>query len=180
MGYKILAKVLANRLKASHLLFRLLLSWLLHSRQFDPNCIQILSQIGLVGGKSVNWFLALLVAARVFDFIEQPYRFHVLSRLDCDSHGLPFFLNNQKPQSSSMVYSIAYFPMAQGIRQWCPLQVLLFAIAMEPFAIYLKSAPIDTGIIYTSGEDTSLSKIMNLQINLVCTHVTSWHRCGAV
>lgn len=88
--------------------------------------------------------LISLDAQKAFDCIEHSYLSRVFDKFDFG----PVFQTWMKvlyvtPQVAVRTNSILseYFPIGRGTRQGCPLSPLLFHIAIEPFAIALRSSP---------------------------------------
>lgn len=70
----------------------------------------------------------------------------------------PVFLLYASPQASVQTNNTrsSYFKLSRGTRQGCPLSPLLFALAIEPLSIALRSLPQFCGISH-SGSELKLS-----------------------
>ncbi len=91
-----------------------------------------------------------LDAEKAFDRIEWVYLFRVLKEFGF-GEGLISWISllYVDPQASVSTNSVnsEYFTLSRGTRQGCPLSPLLFAIAIEPLSIMLRTLPVFQGII---------------------------------
>lgn len=158
---KLLAKVLAHRLEStlpsiispdqtgfikkrlSFLNIRRLLNIMYSSEPNQPSPEAIIS----------------LDAEKAFDRVEWGYLFQCLERFGFGPKFISWVkLLYNSPTSSVRTNNInsQYFPLQRGTRQGCPASPLLFAIAIEPLAISLRSSPEVRGI-YRGGREHKLS-----------------------
>ncbi len=91
-----------------------------------------------------------LDAEKAFDRIEWVYLFRVLKEFGFGEGLISWIrLLYVDPQASVSTNSVnsEYFTLSRGTRQGCPLSPLLFAIAIEPLSIMLRTLPVFQGII---------------------------------
>ncbi len=91
-----------------------------------------------------------LDAEKAFDRIEWVYLFRVLKEFGFGEGLISWIrLLYVDPQASVSTNSVnsEYFTLSRGTRQGCPLSPLLFAIAIEPLSIMLRTLPLFQGII---------------------------------
>lgn len=122
--------------------------------------------------------LISLDAEKAFDRVEWNYLFYTLERFGFGQR----FISSIKLLYSSPMASVRtnntyseHFALHRSTRQGCPLSPLLFAIAIEPLAIALRSHPSITGIIRHGSEqkvslyaDDLLLYISNLSVSVPC------------
>ncbi len=86
--------------------------------------------------------IVALDAEKAFDRVEWGFLFFILEKFGCDSNFISWVKLLYAAPSASVntngVHS-AYFSLKSGTRQGCPLSPLLFNLAIEPLAIWLRS-----------------------------------------
>lgn len=148
---KILAKIMANRLET-------VISTIIHedqngfikNRQLSHNLRRLFNIIYSNGPTVQPEVLVSLDAEKAFDRVEWTYLFSTLSRFGFGDS----FISWLKLLYASPVASVQtnnchseFFSLSRSTRQGCPLSPMLFAIAIEPFAISLRSMQEYTGVI---------------------------------
>ncbi len=91
-----------------------------------------------------------LDAKKAFDRVEWDYLFEILKRFCISSKFISWILllySSSKAPISNKGMKSQYFKLSRGSRQRCPLSPLLFALAIEPLSITLKSASFDKRIL---------------------------------
>lgn len=157
VDYKILAKILASRLGRVILdLVHLDQTGFMPGKSTSDNIrrAQVVAQIGSKGRE--NWALASLDAAKAFDSVEWDYLFQVLREFGFGEGFVKWIsILYKSPRAAVLVNGglSSPFRLHRGTRQGCPISPLLFALAIEPLAIALRSDSAYTGIKIGSRED---------------------------
>lgn len=158
---KILAKALATRLQPH-------LQTLIHPDQsgFMPNRNTALSLRRLhsviVRRDTIEEDAAILSldAHMAFDKVEWPFLFAVLHSIGFGRKFCAWVrLLYTRPLAHVAVNGrmSAYFPLSRGTRQGCPLSPLLFALMLEPLAVWIRQDPIIRGLRWTQGWEDRVS-----------------------
>ena len=150
--YKILAKILATRLE--NILPTIIFqdqTGFIKNRHLFFNIRRLLNIIYTQGSHKQNEELLLsLDAEKAFDRVEWDYLFSTLSRFGFGPNFVSLIkLLYVQPQACVQTNNInsSYFPLGRSTRQGCPLSPLLFAIAIEPLAISLRTNKEYSGIL---------------------------------
>lgn len=91
-----------------------------------------------------------LDAEKAFDRVEWDYLFAILKKFGFGNTFISWIqLLYTSPKASICTnnFRSAYFPLTRGTRQGCPLSPLLFAIAIEPLSIALRTSQLFRGIL---------------------------------
>lgn len=147
---KILAKALAHRLE--NILPTIVSeeqTGFIKGRQLFYNVRTLLNIIYSKTTTTAPELVISVDAEKAFDRVEWDYLLAVLNKF-----GMGTIFNSwirllyTAPQASITTNGIqsSFFTLSRGTRQGCPLSPLLFALAIEPLSIYLRSSPIFTGI----------------------------------
>uniref|UniRef100_A0A669BRS1 Reverse transcriptase domain-containing protein n=1 Tax=Oreochromis niloticus TaxID=8128 RepID=A0A669BRS1_ORENI len=151
VDFKILAKLLAIRLEA--VLPQIISqeqNGFIKGRQLFFNTRTVLSTIFSAHCPSSPEVIISLDAEKAFDRVEWDYLFAVLTRFGFGERFVSWIkLLYTSPQACVITNSVRsdYFPLCRGTRQGCPLSPLLFALAVEPLSVALKSLSSFHGII---------------------------------
>lgn len=182
VDFKILSKILATRLQQvlPHII-SLDQTGFMIGRQSFHNTRRLLNIIHTPGTPSPE-IIVSLDAEKAFDRVEWSFLYEVMEHFGFDND----FILWVKLLYSSPVASIktndmvsSPFPLGRGTRQGCPLSPLLFAIVIEPLAIWLRaeegfkgilragvthkvSLYADDLLLYISDPHTSLPAIFNI------------------
>ena len=100
-----------------------------------------------------------LDAEKAFDRVEWQYLFYILNKFGFSPNFIKWIqLIYSSPLSSVIVNGVksAQFSLSRGTRQGCPLSPSLFALAIEPLAIWLRGEHRFQGIV-RSGAENKLS-----------------------
>uniref|UniRef100_A0A8C5D9N9 Reverse transcriptase domain-containing protein n=1 Tax=Gouania willdenowi TaxID=441366 RepID=A0A8C5D9N9_GOUWI len=147
---KILAKALARRLE--NLLPSIISkeqTGFIKGRQLFYNVRTLLNIIYSKGTTNKPEVVLSIDAEKAFDRVEWHYLFAVLAKFGLGDEFISWIrLLYTSPCASSVTNNVRSrcFPLNRGCKQGCPLSPLLFALAIEPLSIYLRSAPDLTGI----------------------------------
>lgn len=147
---KILAKVLACRLE--RLLPKIISddqTGFIKNRHSFSNIRRLAAIVYSPSASPCPEVVLSLDAEKAFDRVEWSYLFNVLKRFGFGNIFVQWvkLLYHSPLASIQTNYSRSdYFPLTRGTRQGCPLSPLLFAIAIEPLSIALKSTSLFQGI----------------------------------
>ena len=157
---KILAKTLATRLeKILPVIISEEQNGFIKGRQLFFNVRTLLNVIFSGHSASTPEVVISLDAEKAFDRVEWRYLFEVLQQFGLGNRFIYWIrLLYTNPQASVHTNNSRskYFTLSRGTRQGCPLSPLLFALAIEPLSIALRSLPHFHGIP-RSGIDLKLS-----------------------
>lgn len=143
---KIITKVMAGRLE---LVLPTVISpdqnSFVKNRQVFHNARRVLNLIHEREGAPDTAILSL----DAFDRVELNYLFDVLSRFGFGNYfwkWIEILYTDPMAEVSTNYLISAPFKLSRGTRQGCPLSPVLFVLAMEPFAIAVRSHPSISGI----------------------------------
>lgn len=147
---KLLAKVLACRLDPCLPdIISLDQSGFVRGRQLSSNIRRLLNIVLSPSSSQAPEMVISLDAEKAFDRVEWDYLFTVLWKFGFGTKFISWIKLLYSAPSASVMTNFKrseYFPLSRGTRQGCPMSPLLFAIAIEPLSIALKSSPCFTGI----------------------------------
>uniref|UniRef100_A0A3B1IT35 Reverse transcriptase domain-containing protein n=1 Tax=Astyanax mexicanus TaxID=7994 RepID=A0A3B1IT35_ASTMX len=148
---KVLAKVIASRLEdvLPHIISEEQ-NGFIKGRQLFFNTRTLFNIIYSKHQTELPELVISLDAEKAFDRVEWEYLFAVLQKFGFGDKFISWIrLLYSSPKASvhtNDIYS-DYFTLGRGCRQGCPLSPLLFAIAIEPLSITLRSSSLFKGII---------------------------------
>lgn len=141
---KILAKLLALRLdKVISPIISMDQTGFMRNRHSFINIRKLLNVVHSPASREVPEVVVSLDAEKAFDRTEMPYLFAVMERFGFGTTFTSWVrLLYTSPRASVVTNRVASqcFPLSRGTRQGCPLSPLLFALAIEPLSIKLKSS----------------------------------------
>lgn len=147
---KILAKALALHLETTiHNVISTDQSGFIPGRHSATNIRQLLNVIHSPGFSAVPEVVIALDAEKAFDRVEWRYLFACLKKF---GYGPTFIswikLLYTSPKASATTNGkhSQYFQLSRGTHQGCPISPLLFALAIEPLSLTLKTSPSIIGI----------------------------------
>ena len=151
VDYKLLAKALAHRLE---IILPSIISpdqtGFIKKRLSFLNIRRLLNIIHSADGQHLPEAVISLDAEKAFDRVEWGYLFWCLDKFGFG----PKFISWVKLLYNSPTSSVRTnntnsqsFPLQRGTRQGCPISPLLFAIAIEPLAMAIRSSPEIRGIV---------------------------------
>uniref|UniRef100_A0A803J2H9 Reverse transcriptase domain-containing protein n=1 Tax=Xenopus tropicalis TaxID=8364 RepID=A0A803J2H9_XENTR len=140
---KILAKVLANRLKTViELLIHPDQTGFMPSKATDINIRRLFTNIWAKHDVTGERVVVALDTEKAFDTVEWSYLWALLTRYGLGSQFISWVKAlYESPSARIMVNSelSQAFPLKRGTRQGCPLSPFLFALAIEPLAIKIRN-----------------------------------------
>lgn len=148
--YKILAKILALRLES--VLQDIISSdqtGFMKNRHSFSNIRRLLNILLSPAPVETSEVVVSLDAEKAFDRVEWGYLFDVLNRFGMGSKYISWIkllYTSPKASVNTNGMSSQYFTLSRSTRQGCPLSPLLFAVAIEPLSIALKSTNYNQGI----------------------------------
>lgn len=150
VDYKMLAKLLAMRLET---VLPSIISpdqtGFIKNRYAFSNVRRLFHVMYNLSNSTEPEFVISLDAEKAFDRVEWGYLFRALGRFGLGEKIIAWIrLLYSAPLASVRTNNdhSNYFPLFRGTRQGCPLSPLLFAVAIEPLAIALRSNPSITGV----------------------------------
>uniref|UniRef100_A0A671WYB0 Reverse transcriptase domain-containing protein n=1 Tax=Sparus aurata TaxID=8175 RepID=A0A671WYB0_SPAAU len=153
---KILAKALARRLeKVLPIIISREQTGFKKGRQLYYNVRTLLNVIYSKETTSIPEVVISIDAEKAFDRVEWNYLFAVLAKFGFGESFISWLrLLYTLPCASIITNNIqsGFFSLNRGCRQGCPLSPLLFALAIEPLSIYLRTSPTFNGITRTHTE----------------------------
>lgn len=151
VDYKILAKLLAIRLES---VLPSIISpdqtGFIKNRHSFFNLRRLFNIIYNLSTTNTSEAIISLDAEKAFDRVEWKYLFHTLNKFGFGSKFITWIrLLYSSPQASVRTNNTQSncFPLQRSTRQGCPLSPLLFALAIEPLAMALRSNPLIKGIV---------------------------------
>jgi hypothetical protein len=162
LDYKIFTKILARRL-------RKVMSTIVHpdqtcsvpGRKIQDSIAHVMSVIDYVNECDQNVLLVSVDHLSAFDMIEWQFIFNVFEKMNFGKNFMGMLKCILSPKTKSAVhvngFISPFFNVERGIRQGCPLSPLIYVIATEISAIYIRKCPRLKGIpLY--GKNTKITK----------------------
>ena len=150
VDFKLLSKLLALRLESFlPSIISLDQTGFIRNRHSFSNLRRLFNVLYNVSSSNTHEAVISLDAEKAFDRVEWDYLFHALEKFGFKNNFISWIkLLYSAPQASVRTNNIQseYFHLYRSTRQGCPLSPLLFAIAIEPLSIALRSNPLITGL----------------------------------
>ena len=150
LDVKILAKLLASRLDTvMPQVISMDQTGFMKDRHSFTNIRKLLNVVHSPASRETPEVVVSLDAEKAFDRIEWDYLFPVLERFGLGPNFISYIrLLYTSPKASVITNRLAsqLFPLSRGTRQGCPLSPLLFALAIEPLSIKLRTSHIIHGL----------------------------------
>ena len=141
--YKIIAKVMANRLKLClHQIIQDDQTGFMKGRNIGSNIRTIIDLIEYCDANQIPGSIILLDIEKAFDSVDHNYFFQVLHHFnfgDCFINWMKSFYCNRKTYIKNNGFISEAINMDRGIFQGCPISPLLFLCAIEVAAILIRS-----------------------------------------
>uniref|UniRef100_A0A3Q3ASG7 Reverse transcriptase domain-containing protein n=1 Tax=Kryptolebias marmoratus TaxID=37003 RepID=A0A3Q3ASG7_KRYMA len=148
---KLLSKILATRLeKLMTFLINPDQTGFIQNRFSFTNMRRLLNVIQYASQTNCRAFAVSLDAEKAFDRIEWKYLFNVLERFGIGGDFLKWIkILYSSPSACVLTNGVQSppFTIHRGTRQGCPLSPLLFALALEPLAVVIRSQQNVHGVI---------------------------------
>ena len=156
VDYKILAKILANRLKkVIHKIINTDQTGYIKGRYIGENIRLIKDVITYLNVKDKAGILCLIDFEKAFDTVKWNF---IKKALKAFNFGPSFIkwvdILYKNPETAVLNngYQTPYFKPQKGVRQGCPLSAYLFIIAVELLAIKIRNSPNIKGILIDNTE----------------------------
>lgn len=167
---KILAKVLANRLKeVMPKLIKSNQAYAIKGRDIADVTMSIKSTIDYIQEKKMNGFLISVDFEKAFDRVEHTYLFDVLKTFGFGENFINWIKILYKGALTKVKcngFLTDCFKITRSIRQGCPLSALLYSLVAEPLGLAIKQETKikgikieeeeDEGKIYQYADDTTI------------------------
>ena len=141
--YKIIAKVMANRLKIFlHEIINDDQTGFMKRRNIGCNIRTIINFIEYCNGNDIPGSIVLLDIEKAFDSVEHDYLFEVLEAFNLGPNFIQWiktFYCNRKSYISNNGFLSEGIDMERGIFQGCPISPLLFLCAIEVLASSIRN-----------------------------------------
>jgi len=179
--YKILTKVLANRLQEA--LAEIISpdqTGYIKGRQIGENIRIIEDIINYTTLKNIKGYLVLLDFEKAFDSVNIDFLKESLERCNFGENfrrWIEVLYTNVNSCVTNNGYASEFFPVTRGIRQGCPISAMLFIIVVELLSVYIKNCSDiegltinqETFVITQLADDTSIFvKDETSVANLLC------------
>lgn len=170
VDYKILAKIMANRLK--HVLPFIInpnQTCCVPGRDISDNVFNIRDVIDYVEYTQSQGFLIKFDQRKAFDLVSHKYLFETLRRFgfgDKFVNWISILYTDISSCVKSNGHLTSYFPVQRSVRQGCPVSAMLYVICVEPLArLFLTDSSIqpilisnvNSSLIYQHADDTTIT-----------------------
>lgn len=171
VDYKILARVLSNRLK--HILPNIISfeqTSCIPGRDISDTVASIRDIIDVADKEKLEAYLIKIDQEKAFDRVDHTYLNKIISKLGFGQHfcdWISIFYRNIFSAVKCNGFVSKYFPVKNSVRQGCPISALLFVITAEPLNYVIRNSKSIQGVIipnsnyysliYQHADDTTLT-----------------------
>ena len=172
LDYKLISKVLANRL-------RKVLGFVIHPDQtcsipgcpIHDNCATVRDVIQYCVNTNTDGALISLDQTKMFDRVDWNYLFRVLATFRFGpsfSTWIKILYNDIGSHVIINGFLTSRIELRRGVRQGCPLSPMLYVLCAEPLAAAIRSSPIIRGIPSSGDPDRDTIKVAGYANDLTC------------
>ena len=170
VNYKIMSKVLANRKKS---VMSSIISpeqtCCVQGRNIADNIMSVREVIDFIDVSNQEGFLIKIDQEKAFDRVSHSFITKVLSKFNFGNTFISWIKLLYKDIKSSVKINghlTPFFPITRGVRQGCPISMMLYVIVAEPLNNLIKSQPNIKGIVindnfksllFQHADDTSIT-----------------------
>lgn len=160
VDYKILARVMANRLK--NVLCRIVSSsqtCCIMGRNILDTIASVRDVIEMADVEDLECYILKIDQEKAFDRVSHEYLINVLKRYgfgDRFIHFIEIFYNNIQSSVKCNGFLTKYFKIQNGIRQGCPISALLYVLSAEPLQYAIRNNANITGVNIPNSSNSSL------------------------
>ncbi len=167
MDYKIISKALANRLK---LVMESIISpeqtCCVPGRDIADNIMSIRDVIDYIDFKKEDGFFIKIDQEKAFDRVSHSFIIKVLNKFSFGNKFISWIkilYNDIKSSVKINGHLTPYFPITRGVRQGCPISMMLYVIVAEPLNNLIKNIkgirinPDINSLLFQHADDTTIT-----------------------